>query len=62
MGTPSTSAKRFCWICGRVVALETCKIDEHGLAVHESCYVTKIALQNIQIPMMAKRMVKGRAS
>jgi hypothetical protein len=28
-----------CWICGRRVALEDCKIDEHGYAVHENCYI-----------------------
>jgi hypothetical protein len=34
---------RVCWICGRVVSLESCIIDEHGLAVHEECAVAKIA-------------------
>lgn len=29
-----------CWICGKVVDLSKCKIDEQGLAVHEACYVT----------------------
>ena len=33
-----------CWICGKAVALETCTVDEHGMAVHESCYVTKLSL------------------
>jgi hypothetical protein len=35
-----------CWICGNPVSLEYCKIDEYGQAVHENCYVAKIALQN----------------
>ncbi len=29
-------------MCGRAVSLESCKIDEHGLAVHEECFVAKI--------------------
>lgn len=35
--------KRLCWICGRAVTLGDCKVDEHGLAVHEFCYVAKVA-------------------
>jgi len=35
-----------CWICGRAVGLDTSKTDEHGCAVHELCYVAKIALSN----------------
>lgn len=35
-----------CWICGKPVALETCKTDEHGSAVHEQCYAAKVALAN----------------
>jgi len=34
-----------CWICGKTVNLNDCKTDEHGLAVHEQCYVTRVALQ-----------------
>lgn len=33
-----------CWICGRVVSLESCKTDEHGNAVHEACYVARVSL------------------
>ena len=36
---------QMCWICGRAVHLDTCKTDEHGSAVHEQCYVAKIALE-----------------
>jgi hypothetical protein len=35
-----------CSICGNAVSLENCKIDEYGQAVHENCYVAKIAPQN----------------
>ena len=35
-----------CWICGNRVALERCKVDEHGQAVHEDCYMAKIHVQN----------------
>jgi hypothetical protein len=31
-----------CWICGKAVNLNTCKTDEHGLTVHEECYVARI--------------------
>ena len=33
-----------CWICGRAVVLEKCKTDEQGFAVHEACYVARLAL------------------
>jgi hypothetical protein len=33
-----------CWICGRAVALENCKTDEQGLAVHEACYIARLEL------------------
>ena|SRR5579862_324740 len=32
----------YCWFCGQGVSLETCKVDEHGRAVHEACLVTRI--------------------
>ena len=35
-----------CWICGKPVDLATCKTDEYGEAVHEACYVARIALEN----------------
>jgi hypothetical protein len=34
-----------CWICGKAIDLNTCKTDEQGLAVHELCYATRIALK-----------------
>ena len=39
-----------CWICGNRVSLEICKIDENGRAVHEECYLLKLALQNSNSP------------
>lgn len=47
MANPGASA-RICWICGKSVPLEECKIDEHGLAVHEECY-TRVTVQK-QMP------------
>jgi hypothetical protein len=38
--------RRVCWICGRAVALENCKTDEQGFAVHEPCYLARLALAN----------------
>lgn len=32
-----------CSICGEAVALETAKTDECGRAVHENCYILKLA-------------------
>ena len=34
-----------CWICGKLIQLEECKIDEHGQGVHENCYLTKLKLE-----------------
>lgn len=34
-----------CWICGKQVDLSKCKVDEHGLPVHEPCYVARMALK-----------------
>jgi hypothetical protein len=42
--TPLLRATPTCWICGKPVQLESCKIDEHGLPVHEDCYIAKLAL------------------
>ena len=39
-----------CWICDKPVPLEDCKIDEQGRAVHESCYLTKVASQKESKP------------
>jgi hypothetical protein len=37
-----------CWICGKVVDLNNCKADEHGLPVHEPCYVARIIIKSNQ--------------
>lgn len=42
---------KICWICGRVVYLEESKVDRSGLPVHESCYVMKMKLANLQEPI-----------
>jgi hypothetical protein len=41
----SDKARRICWICGGEVSLESCKVDEHGLPVHESCQTLKLSLR-----------------
>ena len=41
---PLLRATPNCWICRKPVELESCKIDEHGQAVHEDCYLAKLAL------------------
>ena len=42
----AANVPRACWICGKQVELEACKVDEHGMAVHEKCYIVKIGLQS----------------
>ena len=34
-----------CWICGKEVSLGDCKIDEHGHAVHDECYVMRMKFE-----------------
>ena len=46
-----TRTFKICWICGKVVNLEECKVDEIGLPVHEGCYVTKLKLSTVQQPI-----------
>lgn len=41
-----TKAPHICWICGHPIPLETCKVDENGLPVHEACQTLKLSLQN----------------
>jgi hypothetical protein len=36
---------KFCWICGKDVALEHCTTDEHGLSVHKSCHEKRMLLK-----------------
>jgi hypothetical protein len=44
-----------CVICQAPVELERCKIDEHGDAVHEACYVAKLARNS------SLRLVRNKA-
>ena len=41
----ATDLTPHCWICHQPVGLEDCKIDEHGRAMHEKCYIAKLALK-----------------
>jgi hypothetical protein len=34
-----------CSICDQTVPLEIAKTEEHGLAVHEECYVLKLSME-----------------
>jgi len=43
----------FYWIAGQL-DLETCKTDEHGMAVHENCYVLKVALAKESKPLTVR--------
>lgn len=36
---------KFCWICGKDVALEHCTTDEHSLSVHKSCHEKRMLLK-----------------
>ena len=42
----SGAVSKLCWICGKPICLETCTTDEHGCAVHEECYMAKLAFAN----------------
>lgn len=39
------SSPLLCRICGKSVAVESCKTDDDGKAVHEGCYVLKLKLE-----------------
>jgi hypothetical protein len=55
MNPTSSGSSRFCWICGKVVSLESAKTDHHGNAVHELCYVAKIRAENESLKLKPKR-------
>ena len=40
------SSPLLCRICGKPVAVETCKTDGDGQAIHEDCYVLKVKLEH----------------
>jgi hypothetical protein len=48
----------FCWICGNAVDLKTCKGDEQGMAVHENCYLLKVALATESMRLMVRKPVR----
>jgi hypothetical protein len=43
-----TKPLQTCQLCGQVVVLEECKIDEEGRAVHGQCYVAQITSRHEQ--------------
>ena len=42
-GVQRCDSKPACCICEEPVELETAKTDEYGRAIHEACYVLKLA-------------------
>lgn len=42
---PMEENTKFCWICGKDVALEHCITDEHRLSVHVSCHEKRMLLK-----------------
>jgi len=42
------SAPILCGLCTKPVALENCKIDEVGRAVHEDCYFRNLSTRNFK--------------
>jgi len=48
-----------CWICGRTVSPGNSQIDDNDLAVHESCYITKVALARGTMPTERSRREAG---
>jgi hypothetical protein len=42
---PQVHSLYFCWICGHAVDLTICVTDEHGMAIHEDCYIAKLRLE-----------------
>jgi hypothetical protein len=37
-----------CGLCAKSIALENCKIDENGRAVHEDCYFYTLSSRNLK--------------
>jgi hypothetical protein len=47
-----------CWMCGRSIRLEECKIDEHGFSVHEDCYAATVcSAQQVLSDRIVKDMI-----
>ena len=55
---------KFCWICGKDVALEHCTTDEHGLSVHTSCQEKRMLLKaaSVQTEAWLRRHAKREAA
>ena len=45
----------YCWVCGHEVSLETCKVDEHGCAVHEACLFARMKMESASSRFRASR-------
>ena len=45
----------YCWVCGHEVSLETCKVDEHGSAVHEACLFARMKMETASSRFGASR-------
>jgi hypothetical protein len=40
---PAEQPPLICWICGEPTTLETCKVDEYGLPVHDDCQALRFS-------------------
>jgi hypothetical protein len=41
--SPAANGLVSCVVCGDTVELEYCKTDEHGQAIHQKCYIARLA-------------------
>ena len=53
---------KFCWICGKDVALEHCSTDEHGLSVHVSCHEKRMMLKAASMQAEAWRRGQSKST
>ena len=42
----SNNSIHFCRLCGEPVDIASCQTDEHGKAVHGTCYTTRLTLED----------------
>ena len=47
---PRPDPRPFCPICDLPISLESANTDERGRAIHEDCYVIKLALMRVTAP------------
>jgi hypothetical protein len=52
------SSAQCCWICGKIIDLESCKVDEHGMPVHEKRYIAKVMVDSRITPNGNSRSLK----